>query len=559
MTQNESNLLNRHLEETVLAGEESIAEAKPQMDLVEGSSLHFSRVTQSLLRYRLRLATLAMFGVLGIYLVWHTYQFFFTDHVAEESPMLLVFHAATVAILGISGLMLCPRCDTRIGLLRAQEVLVFGLPGLLMLFLQHHHMQVCAREFNIVQNPTAGWMLLIFIYALFIPNSWQRAAVAISLLVAAPVALVLYEWSTDTSCSMAIGGNPELIAEVALKMIISGGVATFGVFTIGTLRSEAFQAQQLGQYHLGRLLGAGGMGEVYLGHHQLMKRPCAIKVIRAEKAGDTNVLQRFEREVHASSKLSHWNNIDIYDYGRTKDGTFYYVMEYLPGLTVADLVRRFGHLPPARAVYLWRQICDALQEAHSQGMIHRDIKPANVFAAKRGGFYDVGKLLDFGLAKPLQSTSEDSDLTQEGMITGSPLYMSPEQASGEQEPDARSDIYSMGILAYYMVTGRAPFEYNQPIKVIIAHAHETVVPPSQLVDDVPADLDAIILKCLQKAPEDRFQSAAELAQALDECEVSGQWTHREATTWWTEADSAEDVGLSSHEHQGETQGFPAIA
>ena len=256
-------------------------------------------------------------------------------------------------------------------------------------------------------------------------------------------------------------------------------------------------------------------------------------MIRPEKAGDSNVLLRFEREVHASSKLSHWNNIDIYDYGRTADGTFYYVMEYLPGLNVSDLVHRFGPLPPGRVIHLLRQICDALNEAHQLGIVHRDIKPANVFAAKRGGYYDVGKLLDFGLAKPITAT-DDTRLTQEGMITGSPLFMSPEQASGEREPDARSDIYSVGILAYFMLTGRAPFEYDRPIKVIIAHAHEPVVPPSERVASIPLDLEAIVMRCLAKDPDDRFQTIMEMAEALDACESSGTWTQEDAVAWWTE-------------------------
>ena len=316
-------------------------------------------------------------------------------------------------------------------------------------------------------------------------------------------------------------------------MILSGAVAVFGVYSLGTLRTEAFQAKQLGQYRLSRSLGTGGMGEVYLAHHYLMKRPCAIKVIRPEKAGDANVLLRFEREVHASSKLSHWNNIDIYDYGRTADGTFYYVMEYLPGLNVSDLGHRFGPLPPGRVIHLLRQICDALNEAHQLGIVHRDIKPANVFAAKRGGYYDVGKLLDFGLAKPITAT-DDTRLTQEGMITGSPLFMSPEQASGEREPDARSDIYSVGILAYFMLTGRAPFDYDRPIKVIIAHAHEAVVPPSERGASVPPDLEAIVMRCLAKDPEDRFQTIMEMAKELDACESSGTWTQEDAVAWWTE-------------------------
>ncbi len=546
--------MDRHFEETVVApsnsgvAQTSTSSSSPHIALVEGSSSpHFSRVTQSLLRLRLRVATLVMFGIFAVYFVWHVYDYAFVEG-ATEDPVLLVLHGGLLAILAITGYLLCPRCDVRKKLLRSQEIVTFGLPAAFLLMVQYHSMHQCVIKNNMIENPAPGWMLLMFIYALFIPNKWQRAALVIGAMVLAPLALLGFAWINNQSCYLIMADNPEILGEVGLKMVISGAVAVFGVYTLNALRTEAFQAKQLGQYRLSRSLGAGGMGEVYLAHHYLMKRPCAIKIIRPEKAGDSNVLARFEREVHASSKLSHWNNIDIYDYGRTEDGTFYYVMEYLPGLNVSDLVKRFGPLPPGRVIHLLRQVCDALNEAHSQGMIHRDIKPANVFAAKRGGFYDVAKLLDFGLAKPIAST-EDSNLTQEGMITGSPLFMSPEQAAGEGEPDARSDIYSVGILAYYMLSGHAPFEYDRPIKVIIAHAHEAVVPPSEHVPSVPHDLEAIVMRCLAKDPDDRYQSIVEMADALDKCESTGTWKQVDAVQWWTENETIAECPQPEEEAQ----------
>src|SRR3990172_6097831 len=174
-------------------------------------------------------------------------------------------------------------------------------------------------------------------------------------------------------------------------------------------------------------------------------------------------------------------------------------MEYLPGLSLTDLVEKHGPLPPRRAIHLLVQTCDALAEAHGRGLIHRDIKPGNIFSAQRGGFYDVAKLLDFGLAKPVSTHGAGSmDVTQEGSITGSPLYMSPEQALGDHEPDARSDVYSLGAVAYYLLTGVPPFDGDRPIRIILAHAHDPVVPPSRLRADVPADLEAVVLRCLSK-------------------------------------------------------------
>jgi serine/threonine-protein kinase len=257
----------------------------------------------------------------------------------------------------------------------------------------------------------------------------------------------------------------------------------------------------------------------------------AIKLIKPGKAADPQALARFHREVQATAKLTHWNTVEIFDYGHSDDGTFYYVMEYLPGKSLADLVEKHGPLSPARVVSLLEQTCEALSEAHSLGLIHRDIKPGNIFAAERGGVFDVAKLLDFGLAKPIASNG-DVALTQEGTITGSPLFMAPEQASGDGEPDARSDIYALGAVAYYLLTGRPPFEADNPVKLILAHAQKQVIPPSQLQPGIPSDLEAIVLKCLEKNPADRFPDTVALASALAECEVHGRWTREDAQRWW---------------------------
>ena len=260
-------------------------------------------------------------------------------------------------------------------------------------------------------------------------------------------------------------------------------------------------------------------------------------MIQSDRAGDPRSLARFEREVQAISKLSHCNSVDIYDYGRTNDGTFYYVMEYLPGMSLQHLVEKHGPLPASRAIHLLVQTCDALAEAHGQALIHRDLKPANIFAAERGGVYDVAKLLDFGLAKPLISNSS-AELSADGLISGSPRFMAPEQGLGADEVDARSDIYSLGAVGYYLVTGRPPFEGDKPLKVIFAHANQPVTPPSALQKGIPDDLEAVLLRCLAKDPADRFQSVDELAQALGFCQDAGQWTRRDASVWWLESERA---------------------
>src|SRR5262249_41007788 len=201
----------------------------------------------------------------------------------------------------------------------------------------------------------------------------------------------------------------------------------------------------------------GGMGEVYRAEHLLLRRPCAIKLIRPERAGDLQNLRRFEREVQAMATLTNWHTVEVYDYGHAADGTFYYVMELLPGLTLDQLVRQYGPLPPARAVHLLRQVCVALREAHAVGLIHRDIKPSNVIVGERGGLPDVAKLLDFGLVRSVGLSPSGERVTQTGSVVGTPSYMSPEQASDSPEVDVRSDFYSLGAVAYFLLTGRPPF------------------------------------------------------------------------------------------------------
>jgi hypothetical protein len=330
--------------------------------------------------------------------------------------------------------------------------------------------------------------------------------------------------------------NPLLLGIHALAVLVLG-LSMLPLYPANPRQRETLEGRQLGQYRLLARLGAGGMGEVYLAEHSMLKRPCAIKLIHPDQAGDPRALARFEREVRLTAQLSHWNTVEIFDYGRTEDGTFYYVMEYLPGLSLEDILERHGPLAPERVVHLLRQTCQGLREAHGIGLIHRDIKPDNIFVAQRGGLYDVAKLLDFGLVKPVAETST-ARLTQEGAISGTPLYMSPEQARGGDDLDARSDIYSLGAVAYAMITGRPPFEGRNSLEVMIAHARDDVAPPSQFQADVPADLERVILRCLAKRPEDRFQDAESLEHALAECAAADQWTQSHAVRWWKERPGA---------------------
>ena len=505
--------------------------------LIEGSGPGLSSENESVLRDRLRSAALVLTAGFGLFLLK---QALLIDWADGRQQFFLAFLAVVTQCLGLSSVKLCRRCVKTLRFLRLAEFVTFGLPAIFFLSLQAANLiyEFPEGHTRYVVSPPTPWLMLIFTYALFIPNSWRRAAVVTGLMALAPTSLFTGAWFAIPVVHEAIPVS-ELIG-IGLGIGVAAMSAVFGVYTISQLRREAFEARQFGQYRLKTLLGSGGMGEVYLAEHQLLKRPCAIKVIRPSKAHDPHVLARFQREVRATAKLTHWNTVEIFDYGSTDDGTFYYVMEYLPGLSLAELVERHGPLPAERAIHLLEQTCDALAEAHAAGLVHRDIKPGNIFAAQRGGVYDVAKLLDFGLAKPIVPL-ENSQLTIAGAITGSPLFMSPEQAAGDREPDGRSDIYSLGAVAYFLLTGRPPFESDSPLKVLVAHMRDEASPPSQLRPDLPADLEAVVLRCLAKDPDDRYADAAALALALADCESAGHWTRDEARRWWEGIGGCRDI------------------
>ena len=502
--------------------------------LIEGSTPHLSQETLNVLRDRLRIVSILLCAGFGVFLLRSLLSF--QVYVANGGYLLFAGHVAVTLLLAFLAWRLCVKCNLVISNLRVAEFLIFGGPAIYMMTVNIHsliHSAQLTDGHAHVPNIASFWVLIILCYSIFIPNTWSRALMVLTSFGLIPLLAIgiAYYRSPEFAALMHNEDFDGTLIEHFLIMAIAISTGTFGVRAIGALRKEAFVAKQLGQYRLRQMLGSGGMGEVYLAEHQMMKRPCAIKVIRPEKAGDPQVLARFEREVQATAKLSHWNSIDIYDYGRTADGTFYYVMEFLPGHNIGELVRDYGPLPAGRVVYLMRQVCEALTEAHGHGLVHRDIKPANIFCAYRGGMFDVAKLLDFGLAKPLTDVQE-SGLTQEGTITGSPLFMSPEQATGGPDVDERSDIYSLGAVMYLMTTGKPPFDYAAPLKVLVAHASETPVSPRELNPEIPVELDEIIMRCLEKQPEDRFQDAATLQEQLEQIPLTDRWSSKRASEWW---------------------------
>ena len=381
-----------------------------------------------------------------------------------------------------------------------------------------------------IDSSAVRWFFLIVIYGVLIPNTWQRCLLVTGSIALVPLVLILVgAWYFEKLSSDLAYGLLDLVILLGTGML----VAVFGSYRIGVLQQQAFQAQQLGQYRLKQRIGSGGMGEVFEAEHVLLRRRCAIKLIRPEQTQDRAVLERFEREVQAMAGLNHPNNVEVFDFGQSEDGTFYYVMEYLEGLTLEELVKRFGPLPPARVIYLLRQVCRALREAHGIGLLHRDIKPSNIIVCTQGGEFDVVKLLDFGLVQSL-GAELDSRLTLKGMVLGSPPFMSPEQAAGRNDLTPATDIYAVGGVGYYLLTGHPPFERETAMELMLAHAYEPVPSPSTYIPTLPEDLQQVILRCLAKKPSERYAHVSELEAALLQCSQAGQWSEEQAQRWWRE-------------------------
>lgn len=514
----------------------ALPEIRCAQEVAETANSGLANQTHQLRLTRLRAVSLVVFlGSAAFFLqgLFHQEAISITRPALQLAQTWMTrLHASHVMLMGAVSAMLWFGKELTARRLFVLELLLFGDTTLFFLKTQHFETLQYAYLGH-SEDPSSRWITLIFIYTLFIPNHWKRAATFVFPMAIAPLACVLFcIWRYPEVHEIMWNpfGRGQII-RLALAMGLIFAVSVYATYMIGALRREAYTARQLGQYRIRERIGVGGMGEVYLAEHQMLKRPCAVKVIRPEKAGDPKAMVRFEREVRTTAELTHFNTVEIYDYGRTDEGTFYYVMEYLHGLSLAELVEDHGPIFPERAVHLLIQISDALAEAHGVGLIHRDIKPANIFAAQRGGVFDIAKLLDFGLAKPV-TRGDSADVTQEGVITGTPLYMSPEQAMGGPEPDARSDIYALGAVAYFLLTGRPPFLGDRPMAVLMAHVKDPVIPPTKLRAEIPADLEAIILKCLAKRPEDRYQSSVELRDALAQCQCAGEWTRERANQWW---------------------------
>ena len=378
-----------------------------------------------------------------------------------------------------------------------------------------------------------GFIILILAYGVLIPNTRRRSLLLVTALTAVPLAII--PAAAVVNRSLDEGRGLATIAKTSALSDVPGGNRDFAASRASALQRRAFEAErraeQIDQYRLKRKLGEGTMGEVWLAEHRLLKRPCAVKFIRPELAAHPAIAARFAREVQAVTGLTHPNTVRVYDYGQAANGSFYYVMEYLDGPTLEELVGGTGPLPPSRVVYLLRQLCGALAEAHAAGLVHRDLKPGNVIVATLGGQRDVAKLLDFGLVQDL-STEAEGRLTRTGTVLGTPDYMSPEQAAGESAVDARSDVYGLGAVAFFALIGRPPFQGKTFGQLLAAHRSQSPPELSELRPDMPDDLSAVIARCLAKDPADRFPSAAAIDRELAGCGCAAGWTAERAAEWW---------------------------
>jgi serine/threonine-protein kinase len=381
-----------------------------------------------------------------------------------------------------------------------------------------------------------GLSLWAFARAALVPSRPLRTLV-LTALAGSPLALVtiLPTFPFEAEPSLRSVMPEPLVAQNVLDVAIWWAfittVCTIVSKVIFGLREQVREARRLGQYTLEAKLGEGGMGAVYRASHAMMRRPTAIKLVRPDQAGETN-LARFEREVQLTARLSHPNTVTIFDYGRTPDGVFYYAMELLDGATLDEIVRVDGPQPPGRVLKVLAELASALEEAHDIGLIHRDIKPSNVIVCTQGGKPDVAKLLDFGLVKEVDQQG-DVELTKETSLTGTPQYMCPEALTSPDAVDARSDLYALGAVGYFMLTGTPLFEGKTLVEVCSHHLHTEPDPPSKrLGGPVPDDLATLLLECLHKEPTDRPASAAELGRRLQACESMGEWTDEQARDWW---------------------------
>ena len=397
---------------------------------------------------------------------------------------------------------------------------------------------IAAIEFRIrihLDDPivgVSGMALWITFFVLVVPATPGKAALgAMGSALMGPLALLVY--AAAEGVPLPSQGRmlsiflPDLLA-AAWSLLLSRYVYGMG--------RALGKARRMGYYELTGLVGRGGMGEVWRAKHRMLARPAAIKLISPEALGKggeltSTLIRRFEREAQTTATLQSQHTVQVYDFGVTEDGALYYVMEYLEGLNLQTLVERYGPISPERAIHFLLQILESLDEAHRAGLVHRDIKPANIFASKYGVHYDFIKVLDFGLARFIENPRKDGTIFP--VVAGTPAFMAPESAVNPEDADARADLYAVGAVGYWMLTGRLLFEGLTGYETLLDHLQKVPVPPSQRTEtSIPPELEQIIMASLEKDPHKRPQNAAEMASLLRAVPLAASWTTNRAEHWW---------------------------
>jgi hypothetical protein len=374
--------------------------------------------------------------------------------------------------------------------------------------------------------------VLVAAFPFFVPATFGKSMLAsIAAASMGPLAFVIH----------AAKGTPlppawQIISLYAPNYL-AAGISFFPIFLLNKDRHDLHRARRMGSYQLVEHVGRGGMGDVWKARHELLARSAMIKMIKPGSPGASHdyarALKRFHREARATAALESPHTVKLYDFGTTSGGTFYYVMEMLSGVDLETLVERFGPVPAVRAIHFLRQVCLSLSEAHQSGLIHRDIKPANIFTCRLGLQYDFVKVLDFGLVKHLYLSEAESRLTADGLISGTPAYLAPEMVASKDDIDGRADIYSLGCVAYWLLTGKLVFDGANQMKVVMDHVRTPPTPLSQRSElEIPPELEKIVMECLEKKPDQRPQDADELDRRLAAIVLDESWSRERAEKWW---------------------------
>jgi serine/threonine protein kinase len=442
------------------------------------------------------------------------------------------FPGLPVATIGLASAILMTALARRLS----------GQPRLLdvgagFLVLQCLLVSIISQWAPVPMSPRVSWVCIpILFYPAIVPNTPRKTLVT-SLLAASTEPLAFF---ISHLRGVPVHLTPFYVIWDFLPNYICAFLVVIPVKIIHNLGQQVRRARELGSYRLEEPLGKGGMGEVFRATHQMLARPAAVKLIRSEILGSSSpsaarvITERFRREAEAAASLRSPHTISLYDFGVAQDGTFFLVMELLDGLDLETLVERFGPVPPERAVYLLRQACASLAEAHSRGLVHRDIKPSNIFTCRMGLDVDFVKVLDFGLVKAVGDRDREATLlTAPDATTGTPAYIAPEVVRGDRVPDHRVDIYTLGCVGYWLLTGRLVFQGANAIQMMFQHANTPPIPPSQRSElEIPPEMDSVILACLAKDPDERPRDASELSRLLAGALPRESWSEERAHRWW---------------------------